>query len=304
VRQLESIAADPNRSQPDRTSARRGARRITQDLATSQGLRFTPEELNADANPLLERIEGWEWSNPKRSSHVAQSHIALSGVGSEGADFPAPFTVGAGKETGKAFDERRRENLALVATRPARKAPISNEVALAAAVKETAHGQTMLKAALLADHAHDDGGVPQVTASDHVSLKDAAGQYYNNSIGVLPQSDQPILIFLHELGHHIATHALGPDALERVKLAAKDTWTWELLIKQGHGLEYWTDPDEVFCRAYSQWVIMKTKDTEGLQQLQNLLSNPDTFFVQWPSSDFTGVGKAIEIELKALGWLK
>jgi hypothetical protein len=59
VRELVAISNDPNRPPKDRESARRGARRITMDLAESAGLTLTLEEVEGATNPLLARIDGW-----------------------------------------------------------------------------------------------------------------------------------------------------------------------------------------------------------------------------------------------------
>jgi hypothetical protein len=59
VRELVTISNDPNRPAKDRESARRGARRITLDLAKSVGLTPKPEEIDGTTNPLLARIDGW-----------------------------------------------------------------------------------------------------------------------------------------------------------------------------------------------------------------------------------------------------
>lgn len=200
----------------------------------------------------------------------------------------------------KTVDERRRENATLTATRPQRRHPFSNNVTV---TEKGLHGEVLRKVTLLTDHAHDDGSSRPVVLDDRVEKEENDGEYLPNHAGVRPGIADPLMTGVHELGHHIALHSLSPEAILRIHDVARDTPTWECIIKRNHKLKYWTDPEEVFCRAYSQFVALRSGDPEILTELKTTLNNPQLSFSQWPLSEFARIQKTLEQEFRKIGWL-
>lgn len=217
---------------------------------------------------------------------------------SQGSPFPGPIHS-------KTHAERQAENLHLLTTRPRRRSPFSNNVRVAV---QGVHGQALRKAAILIDHAHDDGDTTALIMRDKINKANILGNYQDGVANVRPDGPHPLMTSFHETGHHIAMTMLDDAALERVRDAARDSYTWSELYKlkekdPDFDLNYYTDPHEVFARAYAQTIAMRTHDVEALSELRWVLKHPQSYFKQWPATQFARLQKAVEAELHKIGWL-
>ena len=77
-------------------------------------------------------------------------------------------------------------------------------------------------------------------------------------------------------------------------------------------LVYLLRPDEIFARAFAQWVMLRSGDDamnrEFAQQRSRMLrtGKPDHFYTpaQWDDDDFEPVGKAMDALMEEQGWLR
>jgi hypothetical protein len=312
VRELVAISNDPNRPAKDRESARRGAGRITLDLARSAGLTLMPEEVDGATNPLLARIDGW---SSRESAHLVNDGAAPRAPGSNTPKIPALGQIPSVVErtsyhqkkkeaTARSSYARAMENRRLRENRPARTSPPSDQMQV---LIFDEHGEALRKATLLADYAHDDGDLSQVTLNHRVDTIDADGAYRASDgaigarIGVRRECTFPLLTTLHEIGHHIRKH-LGASEVSTVAEAARNTESGRICQSLGVNLDYWLSDSELFSRFYAQWVIEKVANQEGLQELQSVFSGPD-YWQQFSGQDRMHVFKLLEDLLKKKGWL-
>lgn len=63
------------------------------------------------------------------------------------------------------------------------------------------------------------------------------------------------------------------------------------------------DPEEIFCRIYSQYVLTKSMDAEAADELNRIRQSPDHFLSVWAPKEFDRLQQALEIELKKIGYL-
>lgn len=217
--------------------------------------------------------------------------------------------VRAGRDE-KSLHERAMENKALRDTRPDRKAPASDHVEV---LIGDAHGEAMTKAKLLMDHAHDDGSMDLVTMDDHVvgPSKDkrrplgsylSKGRAMNARIGVLRDGGAPILTSLHELGHHVAAH-LDPEAITAVARVVKIGKSAEYIKTRALDPGYWLDEQEIFGRAYAQFVASQVTDTELHAEIRTVLEG-GTWFEQFTDEDWPKIENEVKMVLRKKGWLK
>lgn len=134
------------------------------------------------------------------------------------------------------------------------------------------HSETMRQAMLLADHAHDAVGMKPVKLTTTTTVgKDGRrtdGVYrhaqhpFDAEIGVSRDSPYPILTGLHEFGHHVKIH-LDPKDVAAIAEAARQTPEALLIKETNHDPDYWLNNNELFSRAYSQWVIEQSNHPEA-----------------------------------------
>lgn len=127
--------------------------------------------------------------------------------------------------------------------------------------------------------------------------------------------------FVHEYGHYLDSHhfpgaaarspfatspgATGTDpafdaAMARVMDAAQRSAGWRRIEQQpnlANKYDYWLSPEEVWARAFHQWVATRTGDQA---MLARIIGDPR----QWDPADFAPIADAIDDVFRALGWLK
>ena len=251
-----------------------------------------------------------------QKKELENAHTALARLAPDvRASVADPQSISAGKKAAmhlpaekvyKSAAERRKENAELLDKRPKRKSPPSNE---AQVVGSDAHAQLMRTCILLQDYAHDDGDLERVSLGDDVYADDHDGEYTRAStpgktahIGVRPDSGYPMLITLHELGHNVM-ESLRPEDVDAIfKAAYKTQHQLAAQIAGAKKLDYWFHPEEVFARAYAQFVVQNSPNREALNELTRVI-NSDYYWTQWDESEWPDVEREIIKALKNKNWL-
>jgi hypothetical protein len=311
VRELVAISNDPNRPPKDREPARRGARRITMDLAESAGLTLTPEEIDGAANPLLARIDGWG-----KNTEGAMATSNAVGLTNPHISKESSLSTGQSLVEQSSYHQERREpirrssyarameNRRLRANRPSRKSPPSDRMQV---LLIDHHGETLRKATLLADYAHDDGDLTQVTLNHRVDSIDADGSYRPADgpiaarIGIRRECAYPLLTTLHEIGHHLRGK-LDSEMVARVAEMARESESGQICTMIGLDEDYWLSESEIFSRVYSQWFIERTNDPEASAELKTLMEGADSW-QQFQGKEWTEMCELVDNIMKKKGWL-
>ena len=69
---------------------------------------------------------------------------------------------------------------------------------------------------------------------------------------------------------------------------------------------YWLLPQELFARAYAQWVAWKSGDRRMLDQVDARMDDeqsPRIALSQWPIGEFLPIAQALDILFRDRGWL-
>lgn len=145
--------------------------------------------------------------------------------------------------------------------------------------------------------------------------------------GIELRGDNPYaeLLTAHEVGHYLDLAALPGAAyqsrvqsmpeMQELLRAIRDTATWRKLIAgytDARGVEekaswlYWLLPQELFARAYAQYVAWKSGDRRLLDQLDARLRDENSERVglsQWQFDDWLPIAQAMDRLLLRAGWL-
>lgn len=132
-----------------------------------------------------------------------------------------------------------------------------------------------------------------------------------------PTTPKGAFAVTHEVGHYLDEHIFGggfgygsmqampnPDlvpvlkAIQRSQRYAIDQVTDA--GRRARGLaSYWSDANETFARAYSQWIAEKNPNSNIYQGL--ITAGKRTH--QWPPADFKPIGEAFDALFRSKGWL-
>ena len=181
------------------------------------------------------------------------------------------------------------------------------------------------------DRLHEVSSLPQVSIVYTESRSSFARYSPGDRTPVLELSRRgphPALSLTHEFGH-LLDHALGnfdvysttrrPSPFQSVLSAANDSkalreWrdvqTGKTPVPIGtdrRQLDYWLVPQEVWARAYAQYVAVRSGSPLLLRDLQTSIdieSLPLYRNVQWQADDFEPIASAIDTALRQIGWLK
>lgn len=174
------------------------------------------------------------------------------------------------------------------------------------------------------DSVHGDGkliGCEVKSAGRSKEVNGAYSRYWPPTIRLSSSARSPELTLVHEIGHYIDYEGLkhSPSSLRRTD--DKEPLITKVLeeihnstgYKDGAAffsehapsyLPYWSRDREVFARAYAQYIAIKSQNAKLLRQVSTILKDPDNKFLQWTSSDFHGILKAMDDLFKGEGWLK
>ncbi len=204
-----------------------------------------------------------------------------------------------------------------------------------------AFGQRLDAAIAAIDSVHGDGNLPTIPINTAAMAVGRGGQIAVRNgvpvyINVAENGFGPELALIHEIGHDLDYGALrglpGSDALmapvqaalrnsaaaqELARLATVEsvpatgldlagvTRSFNLPIDQAH-IAYISSNDELWARAYAQYIAIRSGDTTLMDQL-NLRRGPGPLSFrypeQWTDADFAPIASAIDALFQRLGWL-
>lgn len=189
------------------------------------------------------------------------------------------------------------------------------------------------------DKVHGDGALPELPVLTG-SMKDKGGYYKHESASGKPieiklstQYETPRTAMAHETGHFLEAQGMipavnaKPESMAQVKklnsaflesaavkrLGALVTGKETIKIDNGSGkiIEYpadWKyvlylkDSKEVWARAYSQYITIRSGDSAMLEELRK--EQAYYYPTAWADDDFEPIANAIDDLFKALGWVK
>lgn len=117
---------------------------------------------------------------------------------------------------------------------------------------------------------------------------------------------------MHETGHRLDHQVLGsrgeyasvshPDLQEFRDAVASSEAVKELKRLDSEYRDYYLLPQELWARAYAQYIAKRSGDPFLLAQLD--LAAADADGSQWSDADFVLIGRAIDNLFKKKGWIK
>ena len=207
---------------------------------------------------------------------------------------------------------------------------------------DNAFGERMRGNAATIDSVHAAPGLPPVEVR-RLTNKDSHGEYKVNEftnapehIGVNDKSKFPDLAFIHETGHYIDNQLLSrwsarnppqSGVLNRFMEVASESKAMKQLFetrmkdtvpyvaKSGkvyqyevdqYYLRYLTGPDEVFARAYAQWVTLRSGSPILRAQLEEVRADSKRggYPEQWDDDDFLPLADELDRVFREKGWLR
>lgn len=196
------------------------------------------------------------------------------------------------------------------------------------------------KALTAIESVHGDGALPAIkvrtirgTANSgvmgqftRVAKKAPDGTLYDwavKDIAIRMSNSTRELTAAHEIGHFIASFGLGTGE-DAIALRHRDSASligrfWDaatrskafIAIPSGPGdrkyHEYLQKPEEVFARAYAQFIAKRGKGPEAdlmRGQLRKILDSPHRNATQWEDDDFDSIDAALEAIFEQKGWMR
>jgi hypothetical protein len=196
--------------------------------------------------------------------------------------------------------------------------------------------ETKVKSALnFIDSVHSDGVLPKIPIEAKGRM-DAHGQFstlgrYPMRISIKPGATNKEIVTIHEVGHFMDFSAIGAPGqfetirgslLEPVMNAINNSKAITKLTEQGETfrgyltsggamakesvkyikyINYLKEKEELWARAYSQYIAEKTKNEILLTQVDYYRNLPINS--QWDESDFIAIKNEIDKLFKELGWI-
>jgi hypothetical protein len=176
---------------------------------------------------------------------------------------------------------------------------------------------------------HKDGVLPRPDVSITSPGPEVGGDYrLTTGSNTVPQIRiSPLTLdagwaALHELAHLLDNHGLHTPTIEhpyastgQKELAAlmraitrSKTYTRLLARSRAGKKGYWVTPQELFARAYSQFIATKSGDAKLLAELNKIRSGEREFYdvwseTQWPDDDFAPILQEMEKLFTDRGWI-
>ena len=177
------------------------------------------------------------------------------------------------------------------------------------------------------DQVHDDGVLPKVPLRStlepdfgFLQPKRTPDGIGTDCIAVRATGPWPALTAVHEIGHLLDIEAIGPvgrmatraadPEMHKVIAAAEKTdciRSMRASLNSSAGIysrgqiEYLLTTEEIWARAYAQYIAEKSGSPVLLGDLQKVLNYDHRR--QWSTEDFAPVAKAIDRMFKKYGWL-
>lgn len=240
---------------------------------------------------------------------------ALSGLNSAGNEV---------KNDHEAWKKYRQESAQKNKKRVPAGTPVGDALRIATS---NADGKAVIKYAIDAiAKVHGDGELPEIPVH---YLKMEPGNYgafisyaRGDAIKINISSKGPYqqLSTLHEIGHFLDHSGLtGPGnqfgsennpLLDNLRTVLNNSDSVKS-IKSSTGIsdksrKYYLDQTEIFARAYSQYIVTKSKDPLLTQQLGKIIDKyaDSSYNIQWNENDFKPIAHALDELFLKKGWIK
>ena len=140
-------------------------------------------------------------------------------------------------------------------------------------------------------HAIDYAGIPLSKPRIGVNRDFRSEDRFKEFIAAVDASDS--IKTLRERQSQTTVHTEGP------------AWLNNYTIDQKH-VAYLLEDNEIWARAYSQWVMMESGDLDMIYEIEHrlVLNNQKIYAYQWHADDFKPIAAAIKGIFQGLGWLK
>jgi hypothetical protein len=180
------------------------------------------------------------------------------------------------------------------------------------------------------DEVHGDGPLPTTLVRHTASRGTTNGEFWRSSSNIYTYTEDRIpLTLTHEIGHWIDFRGFrGIPGAQPTKFSSPGFASHEPMFKkfiklaketkkmqaiksdgwlEGGFRRYLQRKHEIFARAYSQYIAIKSRNPEILADLRTRQGNPvggKAYPVQWDDDDFLPLYEEIETIFKQIGWLK
>lgn len=190
-------------------------------------------------------------------------------------------------------------------------APVSRSIQIKTRVKAPA--RTTLAAI---DSVHDDGILPVAPLDGSPGASRLGAYAYRGKattrLSVKPSGPWQRLTLAHEVGHFLDHQAIGTPGvwatatgeLQPVIDAIKATPTYDRLrLIAGKRGQYFRSPDELWARAYAQFIAAESQDPDLLADLRRVSTSYEPWR-QWPDTEFQPIQSLIRSYFQTLHWIK
>lgn len=174
------------------------------------------------------------------------------------------------------------------------------------------------RALSLIDKIHGDGDLTTIPIKRSASRRNGGAFYYRAfpnpepvEIKISTSSSHPTLTTLHEIGHFIDHDGLGmkgskesrrpgSEMLSVLEAAAGSKSIQHMAASMPFSMRrYYLSPEEIWARAYSQYIIEKSGDPVAVAELRAVTDG-----TQWDQEDFRPIAEAIDELFINQGWMK
>jgi hypothetical protein len=209
---------------------------------------------------------------------------------------------------------------AAVATVPGATVPGATTPVSAALDVRARKPEPIKEAIALIDQVHTDGVLPPIPVTGAPSKASSLGEFAfqsngtASSIAVRVAGPWPRMTTAHEIGHFIdhqgfgktpgfATNQPGPlkDLVDEI---AKGATAKRIIEEAGstRTITYMLDPNEIWARAYAQFVAVESGDATMLAELEKIRESLQPWR-QWPDDEFEGIRQKIKTLFQSLKWI-
>lgn len=218
--------------------------------------------------------------------------------------------------------------------------PVSAALRLEVSAKSEV-GKAVRSALATIDEVHGDGALPEIPVVKN-RRKSSLGMYTHQlytdeavEISLSSNGTHKELTFAHEVGHFLDHHGIGRPGVwvSGGRSGSADPilqpW-WDAVQKSSSyqslldlrnqktveidGIRYWIDrsslkyylqPNEVWARAYAQYIATRGKSDVMKQQLNAIIGSKSPYKVRhWTEDDFEPIAKTMDELFRSLGWMQ
>lgn len=282
--------------------------------------KFDPSTLKLDAQALSERYDPEVWKGFESFARQAKLEDGRTVLEWLNQGKPATRRPSGPTPAGASVEPPPAPVTTPAAVAPAaRKAPVSAALEIKTRLPVAKH---IRRTIALIDQVHDDGALPKVPITGKVNRPGVLGFFSpsHNAIGIANKNPLPHISAAHEIGHLLDWQVLG---LRNVYASgsAPELAAWRTAVQNSRAIQlikaslstsrpiynadYLLRDREIWARAYSQYIAVRSRDPEMLRQLDALRQHPIVGQVfQWSDEDFAPIASAIDDIFRAKGWIR